>query len=182
MSINSSIDSLQLRLETTLNQMKQFKCSVICLFGSLAVFVLLLCSTTITIELRLKNDNTKSFFAQKELQLFLSIIFNLSIMIAFIFVLRNFFAMLKTIGMRNAIKLLKSMLVVLAISFFFRAAFTGAIVYLYKLGSNEKWTAACTLLVTCYLFFGELVPITFVFVYHVYSGPQFSNEENKPSL
>lgn len=86
--------------------------------------------------------------------------------------------MLKTIGVRSTIKLLKAMLVVLAISFFLRAALAGAIIYFYKLGSNEQWTAVCTLLVTCYLFFGELVPISFVFVYHIYSGPQFSKEEH----
>lgn len=181
-SINSSTENKnQRRLEQTLKQLKQFKCSVICLFSVLAAFVLLLCTATIVLEIKLKNDPKKTFFAQKELQLFLSILFNLAMLFALIYVLRNFFAMLRTVGMQSRIKFLKVMLIVLALSFLLRAVLVGTLIYLYELHTREQWSALCTLLVTCYLLLGELVPIAFVFCYHIYSGPQFGSDESKPA-
>lgn len=160
-----------------MKKMKKFKCSVICFFSAMAVFLLILCSTTISLELRRKKDNTKTYFDCKRLQVFIAIIFNLSIVIAFVFVLKEFFIMLKRIGMKSQMKLLKAMLIVLATSFLIRAILAGVVIYSFEIVSNSKWTTFCTLLVTCYLFFGELVPIAFVFVYHILSGPQFSKEE-----
>lgn len=87
--------------------------------------------------------------------------------------------MLKTLGFASkvSINFLKAMLIILAVSFFLRAVFLALVIWIYELINDGVWTPACTWLTTSYLLFGEIIPIGFVFWYHIYSGPQIKKSD-----
>jgi hypothetical protein len=70
--------------------------------------------------------------------------------------------------MQSDLLFLKAMLIVLTSSFLIRAVLLSVIMYLFKVRDQERWKSELeTFLLTSYLLFGELVPIAFVFFYHL---------------
>ena len=161
------------KLEQTLNQLKKFECKETILFIAICVMILAVEVTSFVLEIKKKAANTHSFIFQKLVQLAINFMINIAIAIAFICTLRNFFKMLHTIGMRSkkSINFLKAMLIVLAVSFFFRATLLALIIIDYQMINHSVWTPVCTWLTSAYLFLGEIVPIGFTFWYHLYTGP-----------
>ena len=72
-------------------------------------------------------------------------------MLALFIVQKSFFGMLRMMGMRDTrIKILKTALIILALSFLFRSLMTtgGIIVFMSQ---KKKWTVTTTIMTTCYI-------------------------------
>ena len=72
------------------------------------------------------------------------------------------------------------MLIVLTISFFIRALLLTIGTIVLVEAHHAVWVPFCTVCVTLYLIFGELVPIATIFWYHLYSSPKKAKANDDP--